>query len=85
MAGSINHIIDDDKSFNFEFIENLGDAYELAEETYWLANYVSNGDYAKLQKILDKMSQEMRGERKPIRKFNHRTTATICKPSKDGH
>lgn len=39
MAGSYNHIVDDEGNFlsNDEFvgmIENLGDAYEMAEEMY---------------------------------------------------
>lgn len=34
MAGSLNHIVDDDGSFRFSTIENLGDAYECAQECH---------------------------------------------------
>jgi hypothetical protein len=34
MAGSLNHIIDDDGSFTFELIENMGDAHEACEECF---------------------------------------------------
>lgn len=34
MAGSLNHIIDDDGSFTMEHIENMGDAHEALEECH---------------------------------------------------
>jgi hypothetical protein len=34
MAGSLNHMIAEDGSFDFDLIENLGDAHEACEECF---------------------------------------------------
>jgi len=53
MAGSLNHIIDDDGKFKFNTIENLGDAHEMGESCFdiiadLLEQIESNGGDPKL-------------------------------------
>lgn len=43
MAGSLNHIVEDDGSFTMEFIENLGDAREALEECFEIIEYLAKG------------------------------------------
>lgn len=64
MAGSYNHIVDEkgDLKSNEEFInliENLGDAYEMAEECWYLIQILSNGDKDKIEKATKTMYQMM--------------------------
>lgn len=54
MAGSYNHIVDENNQLisNEEFpimIENLGDAYEMAEECWWLINILADFDKSKIE------------------------------------
>ena len=55
MAGSYNHIVDNDGNFKFDSIENMGDAYECIEECFWLINYLSNGDRTEINKAIAMM------------------------------
>ena len=55
MAGSFNHLLDEDGSFDFEFIENLGDAHECAEECFWLVHKLLKGDRKKLDELIKEM------------------------------
>ncbi len=48
MAGSLNHIIDNDGTFTMRLIENLGDAHEALEECFALIHDLSGGDMAKV-------------------------------------
>ena len=62
MAGSYKHITNEkgDLITNEEFIgsiENLGDAYEMAEECWYLIQILSNGDKEKIEKALQTMYQ----------------------------
>lgn len=54
MAGSYNHIVDENGNLisNKEFsgmIENLGDAYEMAEECWCLIQILSEGNKSKIE------------------------------------
>ena len=62
MAGSYKHIvnIEGDLVSNKEFlemIENLGDAYEMAQECWYLIQILSNGDKEKIEKAKKTMYQ----------------------------
>ena len=62
MAGSYKHIIDKkgDLITNEKFansLENLGDAYEMAEECWYLIQILANGDKDKIDKALKTMYQ----------------------------
>ena len=62
MAGSYKHITTakGDLITNEEFviaIENVGDAYEMAEECWYLIQLLSNGDKEKIEKALQTMYQ----------------------------
>lgn len=62
MSGSYKHIVDGKGVLitNEEFIdsiENLGDAYEMAEECWFLIQILSNGDKEKIDKALETMYQ----------------------------
>lgn len=43
MAGSLNHIIDNDGSFTMDLIENMGDAHEALEECFRIIVELSKG------------------------------------------
>lgn len=58
MAGSYRHIVDEEGDLitNKEFIdniENLGDAYEMAEECWYVIQLLSGGDKGKIQEALE--------------------------------
>ena len=45
MAGSLNHIVDNETGkFTMECIENLGDAHEALEECFKLIKHMTGGD-----------------------------------------
>jgi len=50
MAGSLNHIVNDDGTFTMDFIENLGDAHEALEECYQLIYILADGNTEKVSK-----------------------------------
>jgi len=41
MAGSLNHIIDENGVFTMDFIDNLGDAHEALEECFGIISYLT--------------------------------------------
>jgi hypothetical protein len=43
MAGSLNHITQEDGSFTMDLIENLGDAHEALEECHRVIAYLLTG------------------------------------------
>ncbi len=49
MAGSLNHIVDDDGSFTMDLIENLGDAHEALEECFYIIYLLSGGDHERIK------------------------------------
>lgn len=51
MAGSLNHIVDDDGRFSMDTIENLGDAWEALEECYAIIYHLAGGDSAKVSAV----------------------------------
>lgn len=54
MAGSLSHIVDDHTGgFRWDLIENMGDAYEMAEECYDIIAYLCGGDLKKLERACD--------------------------------
>lgn len=65
MAGSYKHIIDKDGNLLsnedfIEMIENLGDAYEMAEEMYLMIQNLTGGDEKLIQESIDKMYLKLR-------------------------
>lgn len=55
MAGSFGHIVNDKGMFTFEYIGNMADAYECAEECFWLIHYLAGGDSEKIKNALNQM------------------------------
>ena len=53
MAGSFNHVCDDNGTFRFDLIENLGDAHEACEQMHALIMKLSGGDPAKVRVAMD--------------------------------
>lgn len=51
MAGSLNHIIDQEGKFSMDTIENLGDAHEALEECFVIILRLADGDMSKISKI----------------------------------
>lgn len=50
MAGSFNHIVDDDGTFTMDCIDNMGDAHEALEECFGLIYHLADGDSAKISR-----------------------------------
>lgn len=44
MAGSYQHCRKEDGGFDFDLIENMGDAHEACEEMFWMIHVLTNGD-----------------------------------------
>lgn len=64
MAGSYKHITDEKGNLrtNEEFInsiENLGDAYEMAEECWYLIQILSGGDKKRIEVASETMYQRL--------------------------
>lgn len=55
MAGSLNHIVDPDGSFNPVRIETVGDAWEALEECFDIIAELTGGDLEKLNSICKKL------------------------------
>ena len=51
MAGSLNHLIDENGEYNEDSIENLGDAYEALDECWRIIVEFTDGDLARLQAV----------------------------------
>lgn len=58
MAGSYNHVVEKGELISNEdfidMIENLGDAYEMAEEMFFIIQELSGGDEQKINDALKK-------------------------------
>lgn len=55
MAGSLNHIIDEDGSFKMTSIDNLGDASEALEECFHIIYELAGGDMSKVSAACNKL------------------------------
>ncbi|MBW2097160.1 MAG: hypothetical protein JRI80_20080 [Deltaproteobacteria bacterium] len=64
MAGSYEHLVGNDGSFDMSTIENLGDAHEALEECFALINELVDGDIAKLE-IAEMRYRELGVRRSP--------------------
>lgn len=50
MAGSYQHCCNDDGSFTFDLLDNMGDAHEACDEMHWMIDYLSSGDPRRVAK-----------------------------------
>jgi hypothetical protein len=48
MAGSLNHIIDENGQFDMSGIENMGDAHEALDECFKIIYTLAGGDMGKI-------------------------------------
>jgi hypothetical protein len=55
MAGSLNHIVDDDGYFTMQYIDDLGDAHEALEECFEIIHKLTGGKMEKVNPILDEL------------------------------
>lgn len=62
MAGSYGHLRAGDGSFQFDLIENLGDAHEACEMTFWMIGFLANGDAARIAEAEEAYYRHCRGE-----------------------
>ncbi len=53
MAGSLNHIVDDNGRFTMDTIEHLGDAHEALEECFNVIGELSNWNAAAVNTLLE--------------------------------
>jgi hypothetical protein len=53
MAGSFNHLVDEDGKFKFDSIENLGDAYEACEQCFYIIQHLADGDLGIINQALN--------------------------------
>jgi hypothetical protein len=51
MAGSYNHLVSDDGSFQFDLIENMGDAQEACEDCFNIIRDLKNKIKFSLEQI----------------------------------
>ncbi len=56
MAGSLNHIIDEDGTFQMDLIENLGDAHEALEECFHVIRVLVGGDMDLVSAACDELN-----------------------------
>lgn len=57
MAGSLNHIIDDETGqFTMSGIENLGDAHEALDECFKIILHLSGGDMRKVSEACERFN-----------------------------
>lgn len=47
MAGSYHHCREDDGTFTFDLIENMGDAHEACEMMFWMINRLATDEQIK--------------------------------------
>lgn len=55
MAGSLNHIVDEDGTFRMGGIENLGDAHEALDECFKIIMELTGGDKEKINAVCRKL------------------------------
>jgi len=55
MAGSLNHIVDDDGTFRMGGIENLGDAHEALDECFKIILELTGGEKTKINDVCRKL------------------------------
>lgn len=53
MAGSYNHLLNDDGTFRFDMIENMGDAHEACQQCFAIIQHLAGGSEEKIQGALD--------------------------------
>lgn len=56
MAGSLNHIVDEDGRFTMAHIENLGDAHEALDECFKIIRKLTDGDKATVNAVCRKLN-----------------------------
>ncbi len=56
MAGSLNHIVDEDGAFRMGGIENMSDAHEALDECFKVIYHLSKGDKNKINAACRKFS-----------------------------
>ena len=56
MAGSLNHIVDENGDFTMDFIDHLGDAHEALEECFHIIAALSGGRREDLEPVLQGLS-----------------------------
>ena len=62
MAGSFDHVCNNDGTFRFDLIENMGDAHEACEAMHALIMELSGGSPAKVRAAKDAVqAREMPG------------------------
>jgi hypothetical protein len=50
MAGSYNHIVNDDGTFRgYDLLDHMGDAWEALEDCYWMIQHLSGGSKERIE------------------------------------
>lgn len=63
MAGSYNHLVNDDGHFTFDLIENMGDAREALAQCFFLIHYlVGGGNQTLIEAAINEYYKCCRGE-----------------------
>lgn len=63
MAGSYHHLRDADTGlFRFDLIENLHDAYQACAQCFFLIDYLTGNDQARIEAALAEYYRGCRGE-----------------------
>jgi hypothetical protein len=61
MAGSYNHLLDEQGRFHMDLIENLGDAHEALEECFGMIQVLTGGDTAAIEQARLNYRDGLRG------------------------
>lgn len=62
MAGSYRHCRHDNGAFQFDLIENMGDAHEACEMMYWMIYLLAGGSEQRIRDAEDFYYRMVRGE-----------------------
>lgn len=62
MAGSYQHCRKDDGTFQFDLIENMGDAYEACEMLFFMVGYLADQSRERIHQAEEAYYRKARGE-----------------------
>lgn len=68
MAGSYEHIVNDDGSFRgHALLDHMGDAWEALEECYWMIQHLSDGSAERIEQARKAAQARIAARSAPLR------------------
>ena len=63
MAGSYHHCVDEKTGgFNFDLIENMGDAWEACHEMFWMIRHLTGNNAQRIDQVVEEYRKRERRE-----------------------